>query len=591
MSKPYYIIVFLVLLVGQSVAQPPDWVDEARRKQNYPAEKFLVGFAAEAKALESPKLMDRLQTWAKSELIETIQVSIQSRTILNERERGEELQQSFFFESSSFSEADIFGLQTETYFDKKSRKAFAFAYVKKEKVIRYNKDAVTVGFTNTESHLANASAKVISDNLDAAIAEAFAAAESLREIKKAQLLLTALGERDELIQETTRFQKNQNALADLLNTILISDRLSLQNWVSYFSKNMNQNFLGQKQAKIFIKTFTFLGYSFTSPLSQALAQNFSNEISKLENLTLVADSIAADYMVSGTFHDEEENLKIDVSLVGKKGGIQQMSGEVPLASLRAHGIAYLPEVIQKCRVASAWQWVAERKVIEVRCNDVINYNYKIRPTGGSKTGENIPVSFTLNGSLSTAATVVTDRNGEAAYTLVAVRSPAKHQVLTSQVDLARYLSIDTASVDFKQLRKETKLSVAVLKIEVIGGNVLYCSSREQNLGKELTSPYLLEGALDVLTKLGFEFTSTRAEADYVLDIEADTRAGSSFEELYFSYLDAAVSLTDQGKRKKVFSTQFKDIKGAGTNFEGAGIRAYSLGIKKIQDVLISYFNR
>ena len=108
---------------------------------------------------------------------------------------------------------------------------------------------------------------------------------------------------------------------------------------------------------------------------------------------------------------------------------------------------------------------------------------------------------------------------------------------------------------------------------------------------DLTSSYLKEGIVDVLTKIGFEFTTDELRADYVINLNANTRAGSSYEELFFSFLDATISLVDQSLKKESFANQYRDIKGAGSNYEGAGIKAYSLAVKKIQTDLVSYFNK
>jgi hypothetical protein len=117
------------------------------------------------------------------------------------------------------------------------------------------------------------------------------------------------------------------------------------------------------------------------------------------------------------------------------------------------------------------------------------------------------------------------------------------------------------------------------------------SSSELNIGQKLSTPYLQSGIVDVLTKAGFEFTENPAKADYNLTINSNTRVGSSYDGLYFSYLDASISLVDTKTKHEVFSNQYQDIKGAGGNFEGAGTKAYSIGVKKIKEDLVGFFLR
>ncbi|HEV8514070.1 MAG TPA: hypothetical protein VGQ59_12375, partial [Cyclobacteriaceae bacterium] len=529
---------------------------------------------------------------AKADIVESIQVSIQSKSELKEEEKKMQFQQSFFFESSAFSEADIYGLETQTYYDKKQKRAYAFAFVKKEKLINYYKTVISIGLSNTESNFKTISAKLADKNLNDALAKALEIGDELRGVYKAQSVLLAIGVNGSDILRKEEYQQDKNKLEDTFNLILNNDQLSIKGLAAYFSGSINQNIIRKSKSKIFIKQFLFQDYSFANDVSPLLIQLFSTELSKTENITLVRDSASADYTVFGNYTDTPEKVTLTISVKNKSGGLNKLSGALSVKSLLQDGVTFLPIEIRKARLAGTLHLKSDLHKLTVKCNENVNSQYKIKITDPSKANalSNIPIAFTYNNSKSPASIISTTDNSEAIFTIVSIRSPIKNQILTASIDLAGYLNVDTASVDYKKIKKETPLDKTTLAITVTG-NVLFCSTKELNLGKELTSPFLREGVKDVLTKKGFEFTTELTKADYMVQIESNTREGSTYDGLYFTYLDASVSLIDQSQKKEVFTSQYADIKGAGTNYEGAGIKAYSLATKKIQTDLENHFSK
>jgi hypothetical protein len=162
--------------------------------------------------------------------------------------------------------------------------------------------------------------------------------------------------------------------------------------------------------------------------------------------------------------------------------------------------------------------------------------------------------------------------------------------LNAQVNVPAYLDMDSTSIDYKRMMQNVAIPKIRLQL-VVTGNILLISSSESNIGKELSTTYLRAGIIDALTKVGFEITQSTAKADYSIVIKADTRAGSSFEGLFFSYLDASVTLVDLAKENEVFSNQYRDIKAAGGSFEAAGVKAYTIGLNKIKDDLAAFFTK
>jgi hypothetical protein len=548
---------------------------------------------SEGKFQENEKAISRLKDLAKSDLIESIQVSLQSTTQLREQEQKGSFQQSFLFESTSFSEADIYGLETETFYDKKQKKGFAFAYVKKDKLISYFKSVIALGFSNNEQHFKNAASEIDAKNLEGALTDVFAIGDELKSIYKAQSILQAIGIGDNTILKKDKYLDDKNKRADVLSKILNNDQLSAKNLVTYFVNTINQNIIDKKKARIFIKSFQFRDYSLSSGLITTLPQLFSTEFSKADNITLVQDSTSADVQIKGNYDDAPDKVTMTISVKDKAKNIHKISSSVFVKSLETDQIEFLPQEIQKVRALKSLALSSDLKKITVKCNQQVNIPYKITTlVAADKKAKApiVPISFSMNNHSRALSVIQTDESGDVTYNLVSVKSPVKYQKLIVSIDLPTLLSIDTLSIDYKKIKKEAVVPAIALNITVTG-NVLYCSSKERNLGNELTTSYLREGVKDALSKTGFEFTTDITHADYILNIESNTRQGSSFDELYFSYLDASLSLIDQGEKKEVFTSQYADIKGAGTNYEGAGIKAYTAAVKKIEKDLSDYFNK
>ena len=367
--KSKLIVIYLLGYVPfHGFCQAPAWLDESNRNKEYASEYYLTGFLKEIKVTESERVIERLKELVKSELIESIQVSIQSKSELKEQESMNRFSESFVFETSVFSEADIYGLETRTYYDKKSKSAYAFAYVSREDLIRYNKTVISVGFSSNEISFKNITEKIKEENLDLAVDELFIAAEELKRIKKAESILMALGITDRLVLRTDQYQLDRNRFSDAVNLVLHHPHLRAETLVSYFAKSMNQSLTDNKNIRIFIGSFRFGDFAFESEFSSSLKQYFSSEFSKIKALSIASDSISADYILSGTFSDVNKDLNIIAALKQKKGTTRRWTGSIKVESLKGLNLKYLPKPIEKFRLANTINLSSDLKNISLKCN-------------------------------------------------------------------------------------------------------------------------------------------------------------------------------------------------------------------------------
>ncbi|MDR3286926.1 MAG: hypothetical protein LBT27_05745 [Prevotellaceae bacterium] len=130
------------------------------------------------------------------------------------------------------------------------------------------------------------------------------------------------------------------------------------------------------------------------------------------------------------------------------------------------------------------------------------------------------------------------------------------------------------------LKAEIIQSVSWLQTAI----AIYVQAKEKNFEQTV---HLLEPKIKAeLSKYGCSFVPTRENADWMLVINAQTRKGSVVEGIYFSYLDATISLVEKKSGKEIYNNNFTDIKGGGLDYDKAGRKAYDSGLKKIADEII-----
>ncbi len=116
-------------------AQKPAWIND---RDHYSNVQYLSGFA-ENVGLENPNFINALKASAKSELIESIKVSVASLKELHKSERAGIYSEDYAVITSTFANAEINGLKIEYYYDNATRTGYAFAYADKSEVKGYYK--------------------------------------------------------------------------------------------------------------------------------------------------------------------------------------------------------------------------------------------------------------------------------------------------------------------------------------------------------------------------------------------------------------------------------------------------------------------
>ena len=193
---------------------------------------------------------------------------------------------------------------------------------------------------------------------------------------------------------------------------------------------------------------------------------------------------------------------------------------------------------------------------------------------GTKHAMNgVPIRFSFEkGRGDLDVRVWTGEDGSARSRLRVIHDPASVQVIRAEIDLASLSVRDTLDSALHQQLVRFAVPRAVFELDILQQMVLVVSS-ESNLGLSLELPYIRTIVKEQLTAAGLGLVDRRSQADLVIEIDARTRQGNRFHDIYFSLLDMTFSVRSR-RRDELFSTSLIDVKGSGISYEQAGIAAF-----------------
>lgn len=168
--------------------------------------------------------------------------------------------------------------------------------------------------------------------------------------------------------------------------------------------------------------------------------------------------------------------------------------------------------------------------------------------------------------------LVTDENGFSKTELLSIENTKTENKIKVQLDskdlIKGYEDVVLASL----LKKRSNISEYIFVKEFV--TTLYFKSVENNFGKAQSVKIIENSLKDFFKANGFVFTANQNEADYVVNINADTRDGGKAFDMAIAYVDFSLTLTEQSSQKEVYSKQVNNVKGVKLDTNSAGNEAY-----------------
>ncbi|OQY05940.1 MAG: hypothetical protein B6I20_00180 [Bacteroidetes bacterium 4572_117] len=339
-------------------AQTPAWIKYEKRATMFPDNKYILGFSSEINYNNTDlnELVDRCKENAKNGLTESVKVSIKSITVSGinsvntgiDQETYEYVKQS----SVSFSNLDIAGLTTESWYDKRKKTAYAITYAKRIDVINFYKQKILSGIKKLDAKKLFAENMFKSDMQQKAIQSYFECLTIFRQVEEAQSILVALGKSDDISLKKDKTIQLKSAVDQGINKLNNSSKNSISDAAYFIANGLKMQFK-KLEGKVKLSSFGYQDTKMGSPFSKRLNMALEQKLVSVTDLNIHNQDYATenksqssiDYIITGTYWDDNDYLKIIVVLRDFKTGKAVASIETKLAKLfcEKNKISFLPE--------------------------------------------------------------------------------------------------------------------------------------------------------------------------------------------------------------------------------------------------------
>lgn len=342
-----FFTLMLLALHQTSVAQTPDWSDAKTRKLRFSDIEYIVGFASEPNSQkENPAdLLARLESYAKGQLVEYIQVTVRSETELRVTETNNKFQQNYKSMNSSSSNLSLTGLKVETAYDQKAKIGYAIAYAKRSELLSYYQSTVVNSLQNAEVKIKSALQAMKSGNGEQALKLSLEAISMVNPVEQAQSVIFALrrGSATDDQTQMTRLNKVKSDIEEIMRQVQRSSGNTIDD-ISYFLARGLMLQTGKLSTPVSLSNFTYQDTKIGSELSNRLNQTLTSKL--VENgYQVISSGVKAEGLVlTGTYWKEPSDIKL-IATLKKTDGTLVASAEafLPINWVEGSNIKYLPE--------------------------------------------------------------------------------------------------------------------------------------------------------------------------------------------------------------------------------------------------------
>jgi hypothetical protein len=336
----------------------PGWIKYENRQAFYPDRTHLSGFSSETNYndIAENELIEKCKENAKKALVESVHISIKSMTVTgigslnsgNNPETYEYIKHS----SVSYSNVDIAGLVSETFYDKKKKVAYAFTYVKKEDLISYYKQKTDSRLRNIEQMYQFSEESKKSGQNQKAFEKLLESLPVFREVEEAQSILASLGVFDEnsiQSKKTLELKSKVDSSIDLINN---STKNNLSD-LAYFIANGLKVQKPELKGTISLSNFNYQDTKMGSPFAKRLHNELEQKLVSHAKYTIKSQDIDAsgqnaknfNYLITGTYWQEDNDIKVIVVLRDFVTGKAEASMESRISKdyCKSNSIEFLPE--------------------------------------------------------------------------------------------------------------------------------------------------------------------------------------------------------------------------------------------------------
>lgn len=588
-------IIVLFLLAGFSIAvfaQKPTWTDYYKRIDMYPENEFLVGYISGVNTTDKDpgELKSIYESLAKDKVIQSIQVEIETNNDLVISNTNGKSSEEFLSKSVSFSKADVAGLTTQSYYDRRKKEVFAIAFVNKKELAFYYRNIIKSGLEDIEQKLIQGRNYVKKGNKELALKSFYEAMPFLMNIDQARTLLIAMNRKMYADINMDEINKLTLDLNNEIVTLLNPKELNLSETAYFIAYGLFLQ-LGEIDSKIFLEGFTFENTGLVSNFSTKLNQEFAAALVESGKYKVIPGSGKVyNIVVTGNFWKEGEYIKIAASAYQNEKLLAVSKGSLPISWLNNESVDYVPEQIHLMNALTDCRLniVDAPKSIKTGMPSKAPMNIKfVSASHGISSDEGIPIE-TINAE--TEGILCSDKTNESGISTCFLPSVSTNSHVFKaiiSINLAEYLNVDRNSLYYAM----AVLQNPVNKVEIdftVEKPTIFIKSKELLRGSPMNIKTLEPVVKETLAE-NYNFVNNPAEADYIISIDANTTTGTRYQGIYFAYLDANLSVVTTSDNEEIFKTHLDQIKGGGSNTGKAGKKAYLIGSGKLKELLQQSF--
>lgn len=368
----HFLFIYTLFIATIAFAQPPQWVDPAYRGMQYSSKDYLVGYSEDLNTKNDDNVEDLLiflREDAKTQLINTVKVKVKSVATLEQVDVGGKKGSAELFRqySSSFSELELKGLTVDSYYDKRKKKAYGFAYAKRSDVIDNYNGKANQAIKDIEASIEKGDNQKNAGRTEDALKSYMECNAFFRVAEEALSIMFVLQRvGDSSIEKTSeslkslKLQQDERLGAIQNNKDMDIGEAALLLATAYASQNDiikepirlgNISFKDTEMGSAFSRRFY-------SSFEQKLATNTTLDIR-----TSVPPGSNYNQLLTGTYWEDGDYLKIITSIRNTATGktIYSAESKVSKAKLSALGINYKPENFAE----------AHSKMLQFKKDDII----------------------------------------------------------------------------------------------------------------------------------------------------------------------------------------------------------------------------
>jgi hypothetical protein len=175
----------------------------------------------------------------------------------------------------------------------------------------------------------------------------------------------------------------------------------------------------------------------------------------------------------------------------------------------------------------------------------------------------------------------TDQKGIASIAITKIIDKAPVQVVRIKVDIKTMIRVDSLNQTLQTILESMDVPSTSIRLN-ISPLKIYITSTERNLSRALEANYIENALKNKLSMEGCSFVPVPETADYILTIDANTKAeGIIWGNMKTASLNMNISLVDCSQHMEIYKNSLREIKGFQTTDINAGINAYNNAIEQL----------